>query len=130
MWDISPLIPQEVKCGTKSIPIKGISGIYKLIEEGFILDVLQNYTTYEDYFNLLKTVDENPEFEETKAKRLLKSFVESHDLVISKKTEFASFPKTSITLTKIFFTPPSSYRCFAVVPSSLSLLVLNDCHIL
>jgi len=57
------------------------------IEEGFILDVLQNYTTYKDYFNLLKTIDSNPEFEETKAKRLLKSFVDSHDLVIDKKTE-------------------------------------------
>lgn len=57
------------------------------IEEGFILDVLQNYTTYEDYFNLLKTIDKNPEFEEGKTKRLLKSFVDTHDLVISKKTE-------------------------------------------
>ncbi|QGA80872.1 DEAD/DEAH box helicase family protein [Candidatus Nanohalobium constans] len=57
------------------------------IEEGFILDVLQNYTTYDDYFNLLKTIENNPEFEESKTKRLLKSFVDSHDLVISKKTE-------------------------------------------
>ncbi|WP_418284846.1 DEAD/DEAH box helicase family protein [Halorubrum sp. DTA46] len=57
------------------------------IEEGFILDVLQNYTTYQDYFNLLKTIEDNPEFEESKTKRLLKSFVDSHDLVISTKTE-------------------------------------------
>lgn len=57
------------------------------IEEGFILDVLQNYTTYEDYFNLLKTIKDNPEFEESKAKRLLKSFVDTHELVIEKKTE-------------------------------------------
>lgn len=57
------------------------------IEEGFILDVLQNYTTYDDYFNLLKTIENNPKFEESKTKRLLKSFVDSHDLVISKKTE-------------------------------------------
>ena len=57
------------------------------IEEGFILDVLQNYTTYQDYFNLLKNIEGNPEFEESKAKQLLKSFVDSHELVISKKTE-------------------------------------------
>lgn len=57
------------------------------IEEGFILDVLQNYTTYEDYFNLLKTIEDNPKFEKSKARRLLKSFVDSHDLVIDKKTE-------------------------------------------
>lgn len=57
------------------------------IEEGFILDVLQNYTTYQDYFNLLKTIKDNPEFEKSKAKRLLKSFVDTHDLVIDKKSE-------------------------------------------
>lgn len=57
------------------------------IEEGFILDVLQNYTTYNDYFRLLKTIEKNPEYETKKAKRLLKSFVRNHEHVISKKTK-------------------------------------------
>lgn len=33
------------------------------IEEGFILDVLQNYTTYKTYFNLLKTVETDPRYD-------------------------------------------------------------------
>ena len=57
------------------------------IEEGFILDPLQNYTTYTEYFNLLKTIDEDPEYESSKATRLLKKFVQQHPHAVSKKTE-------------------------------------------
>jgi len=57
------------------------------IEEKFILDVLQNYVTYETYWNLLKTVEDDPEYDSAKAKRLLQSFVSLHDHTIDKKVE-------------------------------------------
>ena len=57
------------------------------IEEGFILDVLQHYLSYETYFKLVRTVEDDPEFEEQKAKRLLRNFVEKHPHAIAKKTE-------------------------------------------
>jgi len=57
------------------------------IDEGFILDVLQNYTTYTDYWNLLKQVDDDPEYDTRKASRLLQSFVGQHEHTIGKKTE-------------------------------------------
>ncbi|MCE7699861.1 MAG: DEAD/DEAH box helicase family protein, partial [Methanobacterium paludis] len=57
------------------------------IKEGFILDVLQHYLSYETYFKLVRTVEDDPEFEEQKAKRLLRNFVEKHPHAISKKTE-------------------------------------------
>ena len=41
------------------------------IEEGFILDVLKYYLTYPTYFKLVKTIEDDPEFEEKKAKRVL-----------------------------------------------------------
>jgi type I restriction enzyme R subunit len=41
------------------------------IEEGFILDVLQHYTTYKTYYKLLKMVDDDPEVEKKKAARAL-----------------------------------------------------------
>src|SRR5690606_4417399 len=44
------------------------------IEEGFILDVLQNYTTYATYFRLLKASAEDPEVERKKAARALARF--------------------------------------------------------
>jgi len=55
------------------------------IEEGFILDVLKNYTTYDQYWALLKKVKDDPEFDEVKAKSLLKQFVSRHERTIAKK---------------------------------------------
>jgi len=57
------------------------------IEEGFILDVLQHYLTYPTYFKLIKKIEDDPEFEEKKAKRLLRNFVEKHPHAIYRKTE-------------------------------------------
>ena len=57
------------------------------IKEGFILDVLQHYLTYGTYFNLVKTIEDDPEFEERKAKRVLRKFVEEHPHAIRLKTE-------------------------------------------
>lgn len=57
------------------------------IEEGFILDVLKNYTTYETYFALLKTVEDDPEFDKKKAERLLVGYVERHEHAINTKTQ-------------------------------------------
>ena len=48
------------------------------IEEGFILDVLTNYTTYNAYWRLLKKVEDDPRYDRKKADYLLKSFVELH----------------------------------------------------
>ncbi|CAK0747281.1 type I restriction enzyme, R subunit [Gammaproteobacteria bacterium] len=55
------------------------------IEEGFILDVLKNYTTYDQYWALLKKVEDDPEFEEAKTKTLLKQFVSRHERTIARK---------------------------------------------
>ena len=56
------------------------------IEEGFILDVLQNYTTYKAYWNLLKKVEHDPQYDRTKATLLLKSFVDMHAQTIERRT--------------------------------------------
>lgn len=55
------------------------------IEEGFILDVLKNYTTYSSYYKINKTADENPKVEEKKANQKMKAYVEGHSYPISKK---------------------------------------------
>lgn len=55
------------------------------IEEGFILDVLQHFTTYKTYWNLLKTVSDDPRYDRHKASYLLKSFVDLHPHAIEKK---------------------------------------------
>jgi type I restriction enzyme R subunit len=55
------------------------------IEEGFILDVLENYTTYKVYWRLLKKVENDPRYDKKKASYLLKSFVELHPHAIHEK---------------------------------------------
>lgn len=55
------------------------------IEEGFILDVLENYTTYRAYWNLLKRVEDDPRYERGKAFALLRAYVEQHQHTLSKK---------------------------------------------
>lgn len=56
------------------------------IEEGFIMDVLQNYTTYQSYYALLKKIEDDPEYDKKKAQKKLKVYVESHEHAIKKKT--------------------------------------------
>ena len=58
------------------------------IEEGFILDVLKNYTTHHMYFELMKKAGEyDPEFEKKKAYRLAVGYADLHEQGIEKKVE-------------------------------------------
>jgi len=55
------------------------------IEERFILDVLENYSTYKAYWRLLKKIENDPRYDRKKAEYLLKSFVELHPHAINEK---------------------------------------------
>ena len=57
------------------------------IEEGFILDVLVNYTTYKSYYELIKSIEENPQYDEKKAQKLLRRTVERHPDTIAVKAD-------------------------------------------
>lgn len=57
------------------------------IEEGFIMDVLRNYTTYKAYFKLLKACEDDPNVERKKAARALARFMRLHPHNIAQKTE-------------------------------------------
>lgn len=57
------------------------------IEEGFIFDVLANYTTYRSYYEIEKSVEDNPLFDTKKAQKKLRSYVESHRQTIKTKAE-------------------------------------------
>ena len=57
------------------------------IEEGFILDVLQYYTTYKTYYRLIKSIEDDPEVDKRKATRSLARFMSLHPHNISQKTE-------------------------------------------
>jgi type I restriction enzyme, R subunit len=57
------------------------------IDEGFILDVLRKYSTYESHFSIIKTTSEDKTVEGKKASRALLKYVNSHHLNLSKKSE-------------------------------------------
>jgi type I restriction enzyme R subunit len=56
------------------------------IEEAFILDVLQNYTPVASYYQLVKTIEDDPVFDKNKAYKKLRKYIESHSHAIGEKT--------------------------------------------
>jgi type I restriction enzyme R subunit len=57
------------------------------IEEGFILDVLANYTTYGVYWKVGKAVADDPEYDTRQAKRSIARFVSLHPHNLAQKAE-------------------------------------------
>ena len=71
------------------------------IEEGFILNVLANYTTYKQYFKLLKIASEDKELAKNKTKALMMRFVSMHPSVIQQKVEIIVEHFRTVTIHKI-----------------------------
>jgi len=57
------------------------------IEEGFILDVLKNYTTYKTYYKLSKEIEEDPNVNKKQASRAIGRFLSLHPHNLAQKTE-------------------------------------------
>ena len=57
------------------------------IEEGFILDVIANYTSYKSFYEITKSIEDNPEFDSKKAQSRLKAYVERSQQTIDTKAE-------------------------------------------
>jgi len=71
------------------------------IEEGFILDVLKNYTTYSTYYKLVKACQEDPEVERKKAAKALARFMRLHPHNIAQKTQVMVEHFNAVTRHKI-----------------------------
>jgi type I restriction enzyme R subunit len=57
------------------------------IEEGFIMDVLANYTTYQTFWKIERAVEEDPEYDAKKARRAIARFVSLHPHHLAQKAE-------------------------------------------
>ncbi len=64
-----------------------IYSMRQAIEEGFILDVLQNYMTYDTCFRIAKTIDYNPDVPSSRAAKVIKRFEQLHPYNISQKAK-------------------------------------------
>lgn len=55
------------------------------IQEGFILDVLQNYTTIDSWYRIMKIIENDPQFDKKRAQKKLRNFVEGNEYTIKRK---------------------------------------------
>jgi len=78
-----------------------IYSMRQAIEEGFILDVLQNYTTYQQYYKIAKKIESDPEYDKTKGARAVSKFESLHPHNIAQKTAIIIEHFRDITKKKI-----------------------------
>ena len=71
------------------------------IDEGFIMDVLSNYTTIETAYEIAKSVQDNPEYDEPPATTAIKQYHDNHEHVIKQKVEIMVEKFREVTLTKM-----------------------------
>ena len=71
---------------TKHVPFHSYT-MKQAIQEGFIIDVLKNYTPVDSYYRLMKTVEGDPEFDSKRAGKKLRRYVEDNEHAIGKKAE-------------------------------------------
>ena len=78
-----------------------IYSMRQAIEEGFILDVLQNYTTYRQYYKIAKKIEGDPEYDKAKGARAVSRFESLHPHNIAQKTAIIIEHFRDITKKKI-----------------------------
>jgi type I restriction enzyme R subunit len=85
------------------------------IEEGFILNVIQNYMTYKMYYNVNKKVQDDPSFDKSKATKSIVKYVSIHPHNIAQKTEVIVEHFVNHTMKKI----GGEAKAMLVTPSRL-----------
>ncbi|MYB75755.1 MAG: type I restriction endonuclease subunit R, partial [Chloroflexi bacterium] len=78
-----PALAGEV---TQHLPFHAYT-MKQAIQEGFIIDVLQHYTPVQSYYRLVKTIEDDPEFDTARAAKKLRRYVEDHQQAIRQKAE-------------------------------------------
>ena len=71
---------------TRHVPFHSYT-MKQAIQEGFIIDVLAHYMPVDSYYRLVKTVEDDPEFNTKRAGKKLRRYVEDNDHAIRLKAE-------------------------------------------
>jgi type I restriction enzyme R subunit len=79
-------LPADAEGKVKHRPFHSYT-MKQAVAEGFILDVLKNYTTVDTYYNLIAKTKDDPQFDTKKATKKLRKYVESHDHAVRTKAE-------------------------------------------
>jgi type I restriction enzyme R subunit len=78
--------PVETAEGLRYRPFH-LYSMRQAIEEGFILDVLANYTTYKTYWRIEKAIVDDPEYDTARARRAIARFVTLHPHNLAQRAE-------------------------------------------
>lgn len=78
-----------------------IYSMKQAIEEGFILDVLKNYTTYRTCYKIAKAIEENPELPTSKALKAIQKYESLHPHNLAQKTAIIVEMYREVTKNKI-----------------------------
>ena len=78
-----------------------IYSMKQAIQEGFILDVLKNYVTYDTYFKIGKKIADDPRYEKSKANKALGKFLSLHPHNLAQKTQIIVEHFRTVTKNKI-----------------------------
>ena len=88
--------------GVDGIPVPfHLYSMRQAIEEGFILDILKNYTTYKTYYRLVRAIEDDPKVNKRKASKALARFMSLHPHNIAQKTEVIVEHFRHVTMYKI-----------------------------
>jgi hypothetical protein len=88
------------------------------IEEGFILDVVKNYTTYATHYRLVKAIEDDPRLPRRKAARALARFMSLHPHNLEQKTEENFQPDDFISLRDVIRFTLHPIECASCLASS------------
>lgn len=77
----------EYDAGTERYLATHLYSMMQAIDEGFILDVLQNYVTYQTFWNIEKRVREDPTYDSARAKAAIAKFVSLHETNLDQKAQ-------------------------------------------
>ena len=78
-----------------------IYSMRQAIEEGFILDVLKNYMTYDTCYKIAKNFPDNPDLPANKATKVILKYAQLHPTNISQKSEIIVETYRNTTRNKI-----------------------------
>jgi len=77
---------EEFTDGTRFVPFH-LYSMRQAIDEGFILDVLANYTTYKTYWRVERRIEDDPQHDKARAKAAIARFVSLHPTNLAQKAE-------------------------------------------
>jgi type I restriction enzyme R subunit len=76
----------DTPSGPRYVPFH-LYSMRQAIDEGFILDVLANYTTYQTYWRIEKKIEDDPAHDKSRAKAAIARFVSLHPTNLAQKAE-------------------------------------------